>query len=62
MGLRPAAAGPGLRGGGRMRRGVGLFGLGVAGTIGVLAALLALIITAAAGPWPCCTVAPAACW
>ena len=37
-------------GGWRLRRGIGLFGLGTAGTIGVLAALLVLIITAAADP------------
>ena len=45
-------------GGWRLRRGIGLFGLGTAGTIGVLAALLVLIITAAADPVALLYVAP----
>jgi len=45
-------------GGWRRRRGIGLFGLGAAGTAGVLAALLALIITAAADPVALLYVAP----
>jgi hypothetical protein len=45
-------------GGWRRRRGVGLFGLGAAGTLAVLAALLALIITATADPGAVLYVAP----
>ena len=45
-------------GGWRRRRGIGLFGLGAAGTAGVLAALLALIVTAAADPVALLYVAP----
>ena len=45
-------------GGWRLRRGIGLFGLGAAGTAGVLAALLVLIITAAADPAALLYVAP----
>ena len=45
-------------GGWRLRRGIGLFGLGAAGTAGVLAALLVLIITAAASPAALLYIAP----
>ena len=45
-------------GGWRLRRGIGLFGLGAAGTGGLLAALLVLIITAAADPAALLYVAP----
>ena len=53
--------GPRDYGGWRRRRGIGLFGLGAAGTLAVLAALLALIITATADPARCCT-SPRRCW
>ena len=42
--------GPRDYGGWRLRRGIGLFGLGLGGTAAVLGALLVLIITAAASP------------
>jgi hypothetical protein len=42
--------GPRDYGGWRLRRGIGLFGLGAGGTVAVLAALLVLIIVAAASP------------
>jgi hypothetical protein len=45
-------------GGWRLRRGIGLFGLGAAGTVAVLAALLVLIIVAAADPAALLYVAP----
>ena len=45
-------------GGWRRRRGIGLFGLGAAGTLAVLAALLALIITATADARAVLYVAP----
>jgi hypothetical protein len=45
-------------GGWRLRRGIGLFGLGAAGTVVVLAALLVLIIVAAASPAALVYVAP----
>ena len=45
-------------GGWRRRRGIGLFGLGAAGTLAVLAALLVLIITAAADAGMLLYVAP----
>ena len=45
-------------GGWRLRRGIGLFGLGMGGTIAMLAALLVLIITAAASPAALLYVAP----
>jgi hypothetical protein len=50
--------GPRDYGGWRRRRGIGLFGLGAAGTLTVLAALLALIITATADPGALLYVAP----
>jgi hypothetical protein len=45
-------------GGWRRRRGIGLFGLGAAGTVAVLAALLVLIIAAAADPAAVLYLAP----
>ena len=45
-------------GGWRLRRGIGLFGFGMGGTIAMLAALLVLIITAAASPAALLYVAP----
>jgi hypothetical protein len=45
-------------GGWRLRRGIGLFGLGAGGTVAVLAALLVLIIVAAASPAALVYVAP----
>jgi len=45
-------------GGWRLRRGIGLFGLGAGGTVAVLAALLVLIIVAAASPATLLYVAP----
>ena len=45
-------------GGWRRRRGIGLFGLGAAGTAAVLGALLALIITATADAAALLYVAP----
>jgi hypothetical protein len=45
-------------GGWRRQRGIGLFGLGAAGTLAVLAALLALIITATADAGVLLYVAP----
>jgi hypothetical protein len=45
-------------GGWRLRRGIGLFGLGAGGTVAVLAALLVLIIVAAASPAALLYVAP----
>jgi len=50
--------GPRDYGGWRRRRGIGLFGLGAAGTAAVLAALLVLIIVAAADPAALLYVAP----
>jgi hypothetical protein len=52
------AHGPRDYGGWRLRRGIGLFGLGAAGTVAVLAALLVLIIVAAADPAALLYVAP----
>ena len=50
--------GPRDYGGWRLRRGIGLFGLGLGGTVAVLGALLVLIITAAASPAALLYVAP----
>ena len=50
--------GPRDYGGWRLRRGIGLFGLGLGGTAAVLGALLVLIITAAANPAALLYVAP----
>ena len=50
--------GPRDYGGWRRRRGIGLFGLGVAGTLAVLGALLALIVTATADAAALLYVAP----
>ena len=50
--------GPRDYGGWRLRRGIGLFGLGLGGTAAVLGALLVLIITAAASPAALLYVAP----
>ena len=52
------AQGPRDYGGWRRRRGIGLFGLGAAGTAAVLAALLVLIIVAAADAAALLYVAP----
>lgn len=51
--------GPRDYGGWRLRRGIGLFGLGAAGTVALLAALVVLIIMAAASPAALLYVAPA---
>jgi hypothetical protein len=45
-------------GGWRLRRGIGLLGLGLGGTAAVLGALLVLVITAAASPAALLYVAP----
>jgi hypothetical protein len=50
--------GPRDYGGWRLRRGIGLFGLGLGGTAVVLGAMLVLIITAAASPAALLYVAP----
>jgi hypothetical protein len=51
---------PGLRdyGGWRLRRGIGMFGLGLGGTAAMLGVLLTLVITAAASPAALLYVAP----
>jgi hypothetical protein len=50
--------GPRDYGGWRLRRGIGMFGLGAGGTVAVLAALVVLIIVAAASPAALLYVAP----
>jgi hypothetical protein len=53
-----AEQGPRDYGGWRLRRGIGLFGLGAGGTVAVLAALVVMIVVAAASPGALLFVAP----